>query len=164
MSADWFSCPQQFSTFSGFPHHPEFFHLTPLWGLLRQLCHDDVSSGFLYHPGMFLDIHILFSFPHVPQHYIGFSYMLSNFHGTLMSPGCYLSLFDLFQLNLSTLLISLNISSMIFTGTSGLLMLISMFFFKFASKQFHSSTNVCNHAAKKWLSGKVIVQAFVLFL
>lgn len=124
-------------------------HLTPLWGLLRQLCHDDVSSGFLYHPGMFLDIHILFSFPYVPQHYTGFSYILSNFHGTLMSPGCYLALFDLSQLNRSTFLISLCTSSMIFTGTSGLLMVISTFFFKFDSKQFHSSTNVCNHAAKK---------------
>lgn len=123
--------------------------LRALWGFLRQLCHDDVSSGFPYHPGTFLDIHILFNFPYVPQHYAGFSYILSNFHGTLMSPGCYLALFDLSQLNRSTLLISLSISSMIFTGTSGLLMVISTFFFKFDWKHFRSSTNVHNHAAKK---------------
>ena len=124
-------------------------HLIALWGFLRQLCHDDVSSGFLYHSRTFLDIHIFFSFPYVPQHYTGFSYVLSNFHGTLMSPGCYLALFDLSQLNCSTLLISLSISSMIFTGTSGSLMVISTFFFKFDSKHFRLSTNVHNRAAQK---------------
>lgn len=124
-------------------------HLIALWGFLRQLCHDDVSSGFLCHPGTFLNKRILFNFPHVPQHYTGFSYILSNFRGTLMSSGCYQVLFDLPQLNRSPLLISLSISSMIFTGTSGSLMVISTFFFKFDSKHFCSATNVHNHAAKK---------------
>lgn len=123
--------------------------LSSSWGSLRQLCHDDVSSGFLHHPGTFLDIHILFNFPYVPQHYAGFSYILSNFHGTPMSPGCYLALFDLSQLNRSVLLISLSISSMIFTGTSGSIMVISTLFFKFNSKHFHSSRNVDNHGTKK---------------
>lgn len=114
-------------------------HRVALWGFLRQLCHDDVSSGFPYHPGT-SRIHILLNFSYVPQHYAGFSCMLSNFHGTLMSPGCYLALFDLSQLNRSTLLISLSISSMTFTGTSGLLMVISTSFFKFDIIYKHSQS------------------------
>lgn len=148
MLADWFLCPQQSQPSLVFLIILRLASHTTV-GPSQTTLHDDVSSAFLYHLGMFPDIHILFGFPYVPQHYTGFSYILSNFHGTLMSPGCYLALFDLPQLNRSTLLISLYISSMIFTGTSGFLMVISTFFLKFHSKQFHSSTNVCNHAAKK---------------